>query len=535
MTDASKATEHGDDSGVVVRCVWFFLPLPHPLGLPDHWTMGERLLPRELLAWKGPTSGLSCSLKVHQVPRTADLLLTDHADMWTAALSAIIQRPQSDVAADLALQAQEAGTEVPEGLSDRVITMIEASVPIDQPEFDADVLNNALDRAIDMIRYVQLCVAVVLERGVRLVSRATLPPLIPMFRGTLHLSPPRPPTFEEPFDFMVEGSGPLEAVGLRADALDDRQREALRQVVHEFGPRSPFSTYVDMRREAMTQRAFDGNRRFAVIALATAGEVLLDSMLLHLAWEERLRPEEAAKMFDRAEGHARRVARNFPQRLGDNWNPHGDGAVGTYFRRLVQLRHRVVHAGHEPAEGEMGAAWDALFALERFLGDRLSAPEVLSRYTRTATVWAGARGLRRRSRWTRRVQGALGDDREPNWNDSVSRYRLHVDRALDPNPSPPGQEPSKLVVYADKLRDSSIRWVVHDAPTAHAAEVNPHGLVPQEEIDRATSILARVTSDDLGDRRVMVRFHPAGDPLPLAWYPDHELLPELTMYPGPIG
>jgi hypothetical protein len=126
MTDASKATEHDDDSGVVVRCVWFFIPLPHPLGLPDQWTMGERLLPRELLAWKGPTSGLSCSLKVHQVPSTANLLLTDHADMWTAALSAITQRPQSDVAADLALQAQEEGAEVPEGLSERVITMIEA-------------------------------------------------------------------------------------------------------------------------------------------------------------------------------------------------------------------------------------------------------------------------------------------------------------------------------------------------------------------------------------------------------------------------
>jgi hypothetical protein len=39
----------------------------------------------------------------------------------------------------------------------------------------------------------------------------------------------------------------------------------------------------------------------------------------------------------------------------------------------------------------------------------------------------------------------------------------------------------------------------------------------------------------LGHRRVMVRFDPAGDPLRLTWHPDHELFPELTMYPGPIS
>jgi hypothetical protein len=121
-----------------------------------------------------------------------------------------------------------------------------------------------------------------------------------------------------------------------------------------------------------------------VIALATGAEVLLDSMLLHIAWEERLTPREAAALFDRSEGHSRRVATFFPQRLGGDWDPNGRGVVGTYFQRLVYLRHRVVHAGHEPTEDELSAAWDALFALEHFLGDRLSTSGVLNRYTRTA-------------------------------------------------------------------------------------------------------------------------------------------------------
>jgi hypothetical protein len=102
-------------------------------------------------------------------------------------------------------------------------------------------------------------------------------------------------------------------------------------------------------------------------------------------------------MFVRTEGHARRVAKNFPQRLGGNWNPNGDGAVGNYF----SLR---------PHSNGMGRRAGA------------SAPQPLDT--------TGSRGL-----------GG-----------------------------------------------------------------------PQEEIDRATSILAHVTSDDLGDRRVMVRFDPAGAP-----------------------
>jgi hypothetical protein len=307
----------------------------------------------------------------------------------------------------------------------------------------------------------------------------------------------------------------------------------LKAFIHRLGPRSPFGRYGDLRREARTQRAFEGNRRFAVIALATGAEVLLDSMLVHMAWEERLTPDDAAALFNRNESHSRRVATSLPQRLGGDWNPKGHGVVGTYFQRLVYLRHRVVHTGHEPTEVEMSAAWDALFALEHFLGDRLAAPGVLNRYTRTAMAWIGESELRRRNRWTRHVQRLTGDDREPNWLDSFARYRLHVDHALDPNAPHPGHDASKIDLYADRLPSGAIRWIAHDSDTAHAAEVNPHGLVPPENIQRVTALLGRLTSDDPGDRRVMVQFEPLLDLDQLAWRPDHELFPELAIYPGP--
>jgi hypothetical protein len=467
---------------------------------------------------------------VHQIPRTANVLLTGQIDVYGAALSAITQTQQASDASNRARQARERAG----GAVDSSITMIEAAVPIGDKELNQDLLNAALDLAIDTIRYVQLCVAAVLQGAVRLVSRATLPPMIPVFHGTLNPAPPQRPTFEESIEFRVADSGPPAAFGLRPAPLDDTQLQALRVSLARLGPRSPFARYVDLRREARTQRTFEGNRRFAVIALATGGEVLLDSTLLHMAWEERLAPQEGAALFDRNEGHSRRVARHFPQRLGGDWNPNGRGAVGAYFQRLVYLRHRVVHAGHEPTEAEMRAAWDALFALEHFLGDRLSASGVLNRYTRTAIAWMGENGLKRRNCWTRHVQHLVQDDREPNWLDSFGRYRLHVDRVLDPSAPPPGHDPSNLIVYADKLRDGRVRCVIHDSSTAHAAEVDPHGLVPVRNMERATAHLASVTSDDLEDRRVMLQLDPSADPGQLAWRPDHEVFPELAMYPGPM-
>jgi hypothetical protein len=181
----------------------------------------------------------------------------------------------------------------------------------------------------------------------------------------------------------------------------------------------------------------------------------------------------------------------------------------------------------------MSAAWDALFALEHFLGDRLSASTVLNHYTRTAMAWMSERGLRRRNRWTRHVEQLVHDDREPNWLDSFARYRLLVDRALDPNAPPPGHDPSRIEVYADKLPDDTIRWVVYDSSTAHAAEVEPQGLVLDETIEQVTAKLERVDSDDLGDRRAMVDLHASRDLRQLPWRPDHEVFPELTIYPGP--
>jgi hypothetical protein len=59
-----------------------------------------------------------------------------------------------------------------------------------------------------------------------------------------------------------------------------------------------------------------------------------------------------------------------------------------------------------------------------------------------------------------------------------------------------------------------------------------NGLVLAEAVEQATALLESVNSDDLGDRRVLVHLHTSQNLEELAWRPDHEVFPELTIYPG---
>jgi hypothetical protein len=74
---------------------------------------------------------------------------------------------------------------------------------------------------------------------------------------------------------------------------------------------------------------------------------------------------------------------------------------------------------------------------------------------------------------------------------------------------------------------------VYDSSTAHAAEVEPHGLVSAGDVEWATALLESVESDDLPDRRVMVLLDASRGLEAFAWCPDHEVFPELAIYLGP--
>jgi hypothetical protein len=520
--------------GATIPCLWFFLPLPHPLGLPTGWQSRKGLAPQKLLRISGPASGLESSLLIHQLEPSVQPHLTDIVDLRTFA-SATMKLTAAPPPAD---QVQQflATTQADLSPLHAVRTIAEVAVPGYSGEVEDDVLQ-ALDLAIDHVRFVQRAVASATQQAVRLIARATLPLTVPTFVGvvreTLESDPgPQLPEVEGSVDFFIPDCAPPAALSVRPEEFDHELLERLNVAGDRLSRGDPFDVYSDLRREAMAQRHFDGNRRMVLVALAAAGEVLLDTMLLHMLWEEQTPPEEAVRYFDRNEGHTSRVARYFPGRLGGGWDPAAKSPAGNYQRELVRLRHRVVHAGHEPTDEEVKTAWSALFELEHYLGDRLAAGHNLKRYTRTAMAWLAESQLRRRNRWTRHVQRLVLDPSEPDWVDSFSRWRLHVDRALSPAPNPPGRDPSQLMLYADRLDDGVVRWILHDPTAAHAAIVNPRLFIPEEQkISEAVTWLKQATSEDLAERRIGFVVD-REVPVSVFWRPDHEIFPEFTIFPG---
>lgn len=143
--------------------------------------------------------------------------------------------------------------------------------------------------------------------------------------------------------------------------------------ITRINSRSAFMDYVDLRREAEVALARDGHWRSAVLFAATAAEVLLDELLMHLLWERADRPEDAAHLFvDQRQGSIGRVRKEYHPLVGGDWSVKGEGPVATWVKQVAGLRHRVIHSGYEPTAGEADRATRALRDLELYVRDLLA-------------------------------------------------------------------------------------------------------------------------------------------------------------------
>lgn len=169
----------------------------------------------------------------------------------------------------------------------------------------------------------------------------------------------------------------------------------------------------------------------AVIHAALASEVLLDSLLGLLLWEEQLPSpglSVAAAVFDEAKngGLASRVRREYGPRLGGNWNPATNGPVRGWSEDLARVRGRVVHRGYRPTRAEAQRALEASDELLDFVKARLASRVRL--YPRTCLMVLGEPGLRRIGGWKWAEKFLNSTDEHPlRWFSGYSAWRDAVD------------------------------------------------------------------------------------------------------------
>lgn len=409
----------GDDPRLIV----FFIPLLVPLGLPHgstfttlregtvDWLAGVEVrvvpeLPPVPASMVGEEGKNFVSLRVWR-PRETLPLPHGPLDSATQVMHAVMgaaagNNSPAGVEADRAGRAEEIGG-----------TVIEAVTPLlDAPGQDAVTL--AFDRCQEELALLVRAYALVSsEPRVRLVTRQTLFPMI------LHATRrPHDSDWEGPHLLMLH---PWVGFLAAPQELDAERLERLGLYLGLLRKHNPFLPFAEWARSAGQAFHVDGDYAAAVVVAHTAGEVLFDTVLLVMAWEERTPRAEAEGWFEDA--LARRLRRRYAPRLGDVWDTTNPRTVpGRWTTSVSAVRNRVVHAGYRPTDAQVATALAVLGEVEGFIKDRLVAKR--AEYPRTALLLLGRPGLERRGAYAGAIEHFVNTivDTEDDWNDSYRRW-----------------------------------------------------------------------------------------------------------------
>lgn len=502
---------------------YFFLPLPEPIGLPHGWVLRVHE-PSPGQWWRREDGGVPPA--VH----TAGSLLFHRAEAPGP------ERDRLGVVFDVAAAALPHLDRPPRppgpgpGGPPTELTVVEMAVGFDPgPDGDADTaavegpffdaISDAFDRGLAWVREVQRAYYTVRRLPVRLAAREASPFAVPFGVRRLWDDDGEPLPFQVPLSLYLLNSN----LTARDANLDDAEEATLRTALREQADGGPFTSYLDFRREASVALWRDGGYRAAVLFTATACEVLLDELLAHMLWQEGARPEEAAPVF--GPYLATRVKTQYHRRLGGTWAVDAPGPVRDWSVDVAALRNRVVHAGHEPTIEQARAAAEATEALQDHLGDLLATRTAA--YPRTALVLPGEHGLRRRGRWSRRLEAIRDDPDQVPWTATYARWRLAMQRARTDSPLASVPSAADAWVLLVVRPGGAVQWVVHDRIAGFAAPIGrdrvsgvSHG--QQEQLDRLVEGWREGLCEAVS---VHVAGASAAEPAPDAWVLEYRLVP----------
>jgi hypothetical protein len=502
MTVGGSTSSSANDE---VLLAYFFVPLPDPLGLPNGYIYTvyqpesyESWVERHLSDDSPPGEYVVASMRFWRV-----------ADEWSAG-RAVAQ------AIRLALPAGATKTDDSVGIEIEA-TVVELVVRVDSESEEA--LSDAFDDGLLLLRDFQRAYHLLRKRPLQLVTRQRLPLGVPF--GVRRGESPDAP-FPDDLSLMLMHAN----VPWRDPDLTEVEIEGLERAVQLQSEAAVFTPYVDLRREAEEALSRNGDSRAAVLFAASAAEVLLNNLLAHMLWEEAMRPEVAATLFDAATLLAR-LRRDYHPRLGGSgWDLSPGTALGDWHSHLAALRHRVIHAGYEPTYEEARRALDALWRLDSYLADTFAKPKPRSTYPRTALALMGKPGLEKRSAWTRRFERLVTDDSEPNWLVTFGRWNAAMQRSRAERPAWAVQpDPSKSFMLAVVHPGGPVSWVLHDRRAGMAA-VAESPVLPQE-MAANVSTLIRTLSESGSIEPLSIALLEVGGHLAreATWLPEYRLVP----------
>jgi hypothetical protein len=347
---------------------------------------------------------------------------------------------------------------VPKKIAARM-TVVEMGVPIPERDPIELEISDAFDRGLEAIQQFQRAYAVAAGEPVQVATREGMPWMVPF--GVRLVSEELDQWPEGPSIFFANKNLP----SVTEPAISKEQWDTLHLVLDVSGF-NPFFDFAEVAREARLAFHKLGEYRMAVALAETAAELLLDGLLSMLIWEESERyPEDVARgVFPLNRPITRRVAAEFPGRLGGDWNLDGTAAPAEWVQHLARLRHRVIHGGYRPTYDETARALEALSNFEDFIKDRLL--ERVGKYPRTAMHLLGRPGLKRRGRWSTKLDDLTNDPSEPPWLPTFARFRWVLEderlRRFDAELAPESSAEDLVPVFVVAADDSEEGWFLHD-------------------------------------------------------------------------
>ncbi len=411
MTDVANGAGPDREEPLLIA---FFIHLPVSLGLPHgatFFTMRE-----ETVDW---LAGVGLRVTPESPPLPA--ALTDRGRNY---VSLRIWRPKETLRLPVdAMQSVTAVVREVTGLGQSG----ENPIPTTQEGYGAvveavtalvgapgqDPVTLAFDRCLDEVTLLtRAYIATTRDLRVRPLSRQHLEPAV--LYATRH---PAEKDWSSGLLLLHPGFGlPAPASELDGDQLSKLQLHL--QSVRVGNPFFPFAEWTHRAEQALR---VDGDYATAVVAAHTAGEVLFDTTLLVMAWEEGTPRAVAEGWFE--EALAKRLRTHYSSRLGAAWDTTRPQTVpGRWTMHVSAVRNKVVHAGYRPTEEEVATALAGLDAVGEFIKGRLAAN--VNQYRRTALMLLGRPGLERRGAYSREIARFVDTvaPTEPDWIDSYRRW-----------------------------------------------------------------------------------------------------------------
>lgn len=389
----------------------FFVVLDQPMGLPDGLALYSHRT-NEPVPWVGFTGGHNfVRMRVWRVPD--QLAWQPHKDDMAFSVADKLTQPR-EIAEGIAFG------NVPPPTTEALGTVMELATPLlpaSSGEYRESV-SDAFDRCLeDLNKFMRAYLAVTSDPKFRPITRQTCRFAVPWTTQDAEW------TYGQLGVFMVhQGLGQMPY--MEEDLTEEQQRK-LQILWQQTTAGYPFVPFLERARVAKREYLADGDYPTTVIAAYTACEVLLNTALLMMAWEEGKTRDETRAWFEARLQFMNRVSREVQPRLGGNWaNPPRKSPMGQ-LEMLSDVRQKVVHLGYLPTEKEAQEALEALHVLEEFVKQRFAEKRLT--YPRTCLLLNGEPGLRRRGLWDPGIQKWIEDHAEAESEWGVT-YRLWRDQ-----------------------------------------------------------------------------------------------------------